>query len=355
MNIQSNVLLAPYTSFQVGGKAEHFALVEDYNALTEALKCTLESTQLWLLGYGSNSLISDHGLSGMVLCIRGGSVELHNSTTIVADAGAWWDDVVTTSIAHDLWGIELLSEVPGSVGAALYINIAAYGQSISERVAWIDVWDRKLSLEKRLYAEELAWGYKTSIFQDQKNSHLVILRAGFTLSTKKTADLTYQKAVDIATVKKLDANDLHARRQIIIEARKLAGSLWSPAQQKNHTVGSFFRNPIVSHEQADYILSQDESGKTVEQLKKMNQVHGGNEQRVSAAHVMLAAGFKRGQQWNNVKLNEQNLLKIEALDGASAQDIYDVAMHIQQTCLEKIGIVLEPEARILGEFTQKTR
>lgn len=352
MNIQSNVLLAPYTSFQVGGTAEHFALVEDYNALTEALKCTLESTQLWLLGYGSNSLISDHGLSGMVLCIRGGGVEIKDSITIVADAGAWWDDVVTSSIAHNLWGIELLSEVPGSVGAALYINIAAYGQSIGERVAWIDVWDRKLSVEKRFFAEELAWGYKTSIFQDPQNSHLVILRAGFTLSTKKTTELTYQKAVDIATEEKLDANDLQARRRIIVEARNQAGSLWKPEQQKNHTVGSFFRNPVVTQEQADFILTQDESGKTAEQLKKMNQVHGGSEQRVSAAHVMLAAGFKRGQQWGNVKLNEQNLLKIEALDGASAQDIYNVAMHIQQTCLEKTGIALEPEARILGDFVK---
>ena len=83
----------------------------------------------------------------------------------------------------------------------------------------------------------------------------------------------------------------------------------------------------------------------------MNQVHGGDEQRVSAAHVMLASGFSRGQQWGNVKLNDQNLLKIEALNGATAQEIYDVALHVQTTCKEKLGISLETEARILGDFS----
>ena len=98
------------------------------------------------------------------------------------------------------------------------------------------------------------------------------------------------------------------------------------------------------------VMKYDESGKTKAELKKMNQVHGGDQRRVSAAHVMLAAGFKRGQTWGKVKLNDQNLLKIEALPGASAQDIFDVVRLIQTEVKKKLDINLEPEARILGVF-----
>jgi UDP-N-acetylmuramate dehydrogenase len=163
--------------------------------------------------------------------------------------------------------------------------------------------------------------------------------------------MKYQKALDIATELHLDAETLEGRRAIIHEARKQAGSLWNPDDEKAHrTAGSFFRNPIVSAEIAEKIMSFDESGKTITEIKKMNSVHGGDSMRVSAAHVMLAAGFQRGQSWGNVRLHQQNLLKIEALDGATAQDIYAVMKHIQETCRQKLSVWLEPEARLLGEF-----
>lgn len=354
MNLQQNIPLAPYTSFGVGGKAEHFAVVSNTKDLLEALKCTLPETQLWLLGYGSNSLISDHGLSGMVLCIRGGSI-VRTGNTIIADAGAWWDDVVLESVNNNLWGIELLSEVPGSVGAALFINIAAYGQSIGTSVLWVEVWDRNKSQVIRLGEKDLHWGYKESIFQKSENKHLIIVRAAFTLSKQQNTELSYQKALDVATELHLNPQKLSDRRIIITEARNRAGSLWRPQDTTiNNTVGSFFRNPIVSEEQADLIIQNDETGKSKEAIKKMNKVHGGVETRVSAAHVMLAAGFSRGQTWGKVKLNDQNLLKIEALPGATAQEIFDVAMHIQSVCEQKLTIRLEPEARILGSFDAKT-
>jgi UDP-N-acetylmuramate dehydrogenase len=236
------------------------------------------------------------------------------------------------------------------VGAALYINIAAYGQSIGEHVAWIEVWDRTTSSVRKIEKSELEWGYKSSIFQDMKNSSLVIIRAAFSLSKKPTTNLTYQKALDIAAEMNLDTNNLESRRKIIIEARSRAGSLWNPSEGGNHTVGSFFRNPVVSRGTAEKVMSYDESGKALADLKKMNQVHGGDEQRVSAAHVMLAAGFKRGQVWGHVKLNDKNLLKIEALKGATAQEILDVSRHIQDVCKQKLGVELQSEARILGEF-----
>lgn len=353
MTVTNDTPLAPYTSFNLGGPAEHFALIENGDQLLEALKCTLPETQLWTIGFGSNSLISDEGLQGMVLCIRGGAIEV-NGNHIVADAGVWWDDIVQKAIAHNLWGIEFLSEVPGSLGGALYINITAYGQSVGPRVEWIEVWDRVTSQVKRLTKDQLTWGYKSSLFQTEAGRNYVIIRASFLLSNDKTDELVYQKALDCAEELKLDTISLSNRRKIIIEARKQAGSLWNPTNTSaSHTVGSFFRNPTVSRELADKVMSFDESHKTAAQIKSMNKVHGGDELRVSAAHVMLAAGFKRGQTWGKVKLNDNNVLKIEALEGAKAQDVFNVATLIKQQCLSKLGIKLEPEARILGDFQNK--
>ena len=349
MQIQESVPLAPYTSFGVGGKAQHFSLVRNSIDLEEALRCTLPDTRLWILGYGSNCLISDDGLEGMTICVQGGTIEVNNDQ-IIADAGVWWDDVVQTAIDNKLWGIELLSEVPGSVGGSTYINITAYGQSLGSRIEWVDVWDRLSSQVKRLYAQDLSWSYKSSVFQSESGANWIILRICLKLSRTRIDELTYQKALDVAVELSLNENDLSQRRQIIIEARKRAGSLWHPNSNSSKTVGSFFRNPLVSPDIADKIIQFDETGKTAEQIKNMNSVHGGSEQRVSAAHVMLAAGFRRGQSWGNVKLNDSNLLKIEALDGATAQDIFNVVQTIVDTVRDKLGITLVAEARILGDF-----
>lgn len=351
--IKQNVLLAPYTSFGVGGPADNFSLVHNADELHEALLCTLPDTQLWTIGYGSNCLISDKGLPGMTICIRGGDIHVDTEKNqILADAGAWWDDVVLTAIQHNLWGIELMSEVPGSVGASVFINITAYGQSVGSVVEWIEVWDRKNSSIKKLNRDDLSWDYKQSIFQTDDGKDYIVLRICLQLSADRTTDVTYQKAIDIADEMNISLDDLHNRRKIIIEARRRAGSLWKPDGKEAHrTAGSFFRNVLVSPQKAAEIISFDESGKTSAEIKKMNQVHAGNEQKVSAAHILLAAGFHRGQTWGAVRLHEDNVLKIEALPGATAKDVYNVMVKIQETVSRKLHIVLEPEVRLLGDFS----
>lgn len=349
MQIQKNVPLAPYTSFRVGGTAENFAVVTSTHELLEIISDN-SLHPIWLLGYGSNTLISDDGLAGLTLVLRGGFIQ-RDGNCIIADAGVWWDDIVQAAIAENLWGIEMLSEVPGSFGAAIFINITAYGQAIGPRLQWVEVWDPITQKVNRIDKRELVWDYKASIFQQPENSQLIILRAAIDLSEQKTDDLQYQKALDVANELGLAIDNLVSRRDIIIEARRRAGSLWSPDQvNAAKTVGSFFKNPLVSEQQAEFVMHFDESGKTKEEIAKMNTVHGGNHKRVSAAHVMLAAGYARGQTWKHVKLNDHNLLKIEALDGATAQELYDVAQEIIKACQEKLGIKLEPEARILGTF-----
>ncbi len=349
MSIEHNKPLAKLTSFGVGGVAEKFVEIHSSSALEELLLSEGKKPD-WVLGYGANVLISDKGLPGTTVRIIGGQCQ-QDGSVLIADAGLEWDQLVEQSTAAGLWGLELMIGIPGGVGAATFINITAYGQSVGDTAIWVDAWDPATNMIKRFDRQQLDWSYKKSIFQEGGiGEGMIILRTAFELSPKQTTELTYQSALDIAEELELDPSTLEGRHQIILTARERAGSLLRRGKEDPKTAGSFFRNPVIDQAQVEQIITHDESGKTAEQIKKMNKVHGGEAQRVSAAHVMLAAGFTRGQSWGDVKLNDQNLLKIENAGKASAQDIYNTAMMIKSTVQQKLGIDLVPEAVILGDF-----
>lgn len=352
MHTETNYPLAPLTSFKTGGNAAVAILLDDVSLFEEALDHA-EGGPYWFLGFGSNSLISDHGLDGTTFIMRTGTIRQEGELTI-ADAGVWWDDLVQHAISHKLWGIEHISAVPGGVGAAIVGNIAAYGQAVADTLEWVEICDSENGLCRKMQASELGLQYRKSELL-QSNRSLIVLRAAFRFSPTPTKDLEYESALSIARDKGYDVTTLEGRRATIIEARDAAGSLWD--YRDDHaarTAGSFFRNPMVDAETAERIMSYDETGKSLDLLKKMNQVHGGANSRVSAAHVMLAAGFQRGQTWFDgaVRLHPQHVLKVENAGNATSQQIYEVSQEIISTTREKLGVELDPEIRLLGDFNR---
>lgn len=351
MEERINVSLAGYTSLGAGGPAERLLTCGSSVELQQALESISESPS-WVLGYGANVLIADGGLPGTTIFTRSSTVAMDEDNLLVADAGVWWDDVVQYALHENLWGLELMSAIPGGVGAAVVGNIAAYGQAVADTLQWVEVFDKASRQVRRLTANELGLDYRYSDFQAERLAGLVILRAAFLLSTEPTQELVYQSALDTAEELNHDVHTLDGRRQTIIETRRRAGSLWDwrTPEAFLHTAGSFFRNPMVDSETANHVMAYDETGKSAELLQKMNQLHGGDAKRVSAAHVLLAAGFRRGQTWGPVRLHPSHILKIENTGGATARQIYDVALEITTTVHEKLGITLTPEVRFLGEF-----
>lgn len=347
MQIQKNVTLAPYTSLHAGGTAETLVLC---STVEEFIAVLNEHTneEIYILGFGTNSLISDAGLSGVTVIYRGGNISQEDDT-VIADAGVWWDDLVNFAIEKQLWGIELTAGIPSSVGGAIVGNIAAYGQQVSDTLTWIDVLDTNTGEQRKINAAEIDFEYRKSSLQ--QNPSIVILRAAFVLSDKSTTELSYASATSVANERKLDSTVLQDRQKIILEARRRAGSLYNPDNPESYTAGSFFKNPLVSEGQARRVAAFDESGKSLHHLMNQNKVHGGDTKRVSAAHVLLAAGFRRGQTWGNVRLHPDHILKIENTGNASAQEIYDVAQLIIKQVKEDLGIVLVPEVKFIGDFS----
>ncbi len=345
MITHDNEPLAPYTSLRVGGNAEHAILPNSYEELVTSLS---ETTPDWLLGFGCNVVVSDTGLAGTTILLRNGVITF-DGDMVIADAGVWWDDVVAAAIDHHLWGLELMSQIPSSVGGAVFGNIAAYGQQVSDTLMWVEVYDKTTHSLEHLDKDAIQFAYRQSSLQD--HDELIILRAAFHLSQQPLHTLVYDSAIAVAEEMGLDTKTLEHCRIIVIETRRRAGSLYDPIDQSaERTVGSFFKNPLVSIEQAKEFAHYDETGKTLERILNQSVIHGGNAQRASAAHVLLAAGFQRGQTWEHVRLHPHHVLKLEAMDGATAQEVYDVAHEIITTVTSRLGVTLQPEARFLGHF-----
>jgi len=351
MHVEHSFPLAPHTSFKSGGVAEQAVIIDDVTLFDQALS-EHGDAPFWLMGFGSNMLVSDKGLPGTTFMLKSGQITEQDGL-LIADAGVWWDDLVQYAISHHRWGMEFTSAIPGGVGAAVVGNIAAYGHAVADTLVWIEVCDLENGMCRTMQADELGLVYRASTVL-QSNRNLVVLRAAFRLSDQPTKDLEYESAAAIGREKGFDLDTLEGRRQTILAARDAAGSLWDYRDQDaSRTAGSFFRNPLVEAETAERIMSYDETGKSLELLRKMNQVHGGETSRVSAAHVLLAAGFQRGQSWGNVRLHPQHVLKIENANNATSQEIYDVAQEIITTVKTKLGVDLDPEIRFLGEFDKK--
>lgn len=346
MKQSQHTSLAPYTSLKVGGPAETLYIVNSTDELVALLGQVKAPVRV--LGYGCNVLVSDQELGGTTIVLRSSHITV-DGTSVVADAGVWWDDLVQTAIRHSLWGLELMSEIPSSVGGAIYGNIAAYGQQTSDTLRWIEVYDLTTGVVERHAVEEFSFSYRASSLQ--QHPELVILRAGFELSETPLHELRYDSALVIAEELGLDHTTLEHCREIIIETRRRAGSIYHPDDPNaERSAGSFFKNPMVSTEQARELAAFDETGKTLERIEEQSRIHGGDSHRASAAHVLLAAGFKRGQSWGKVALHDNHVLKIVTHEGATATEVYDVVQEILATVKEKLDIELEPEVKFIGQF-----
>ena len=352
MHIQENVELKNYSSLRAGGRAERLINTESHDDLAAIISEYRPQGPVWVLGDGTNCLISDKGLPGTVILNHTGDIQKLSSTKFKVGSGVSWDEFIKSLIAEDLWGLEFTSGIPGGVGAAVVGNIAAYGHKVADCFVEATILDAVDGSVETWDKAQLNFDYRSSALQLPENKDKIVLDATFELSQNPTSELEYASALKIAEELNLAPDTLVNRRQIIIETRRRADALFDKDNKHGPwTAGSFFRNPLVDQAQVDAIIAHEEqAGKTKEQILLQNQVHGQDKARVSAAHVLLAAGFARGQTWGQVRLDPEHILKVENMGSASAQEIYNVVQEIVRTVKDKLGIDLVPEVRFLGEF-----
>jgi UDP-N-acetylmuramate dehydrogenase len=329
MNIQENVSLAKYTTFKVGGPAKFFCLIKKEDELLEAVKFAEENNlPIFVIGGGSNLLISDSGYSGLVikLDIRG---IIFDSNKVIACAGEDWDDFVQETLNKGFNGLENLSAIPGTVGAAPVQNIGAYGVEVSEIIEEVRVFDTKNHNFISISNKDCQFAYRDSVFKNQKG-HFIVVSVTFNLKKDGKVNISYKDLGEYFDKKKISPNPREVREAVIeIRNNKL------PDWKKWGTAGSFFKNPIIG------IQKYVDLKQHYPDLPGFPDCDGNI--KVSLAWILDKVCNAKDLAVGNAFVYEKQALVLVAKPGASASDILELSRKIQDLVKEKTGIVIEAE------------
>ena len=354
MTIQERVPLAPLTTLQVGGEARYFAEIKREDELQEAMRfAASRDLALFVLGGGSNLVVSDSGWPGLVLriAIRGITTPNVNDATGTAvlfsvGAGVNWDDFVAQAIVQNCAGVECLSGIPGSVGGTPVQNVGAYGQEVSETIESVRALDLKQDRVVVLPKPACGFRYRTSIFNSTERGRYVILRVNYRLKrggapSLKYADLQNHFAARLAE-KKMPS--LAETREAVREIRRSKGMLIVPGDEDCRSAGSFFKNPVLGEEQFKELSGRAAAqGLVIPSYPALDAQH-----KVSAAWLVEHSGFSRGYVAGGAGISRKHALALINRGDAKACDIIALKDEIQRSVQARWEILLEPEPVFVG-------
>ena len=362
MQIQKQVQLAPYTTFGIGGPAEFFVSVQSIRELEEALYLAQsKDLPIFILGGGSNILVSDVGIRGLVIKIDSRGIEiLEESSEVVkikVAAGEPWDGVVKYVVDNGWWGIENLSHIPGNSGALAVQNVGAYGQEASQVVESVEVLDTRGILVSHkdspcvtIGNSDCKFTYRSSIFNTTKKGKYVILSVTLKLSKNPKPNIKYGDVAKYFTEKKNDKPSLIDIRKAITEIRDRKFPY--PENAVNGNSGSFFKAHTIN--EADYATLvkkvhdtfSGEAGETLQGMQSYLKVAQGV--KVPYGYLIELCGFK-GQSMGNVTVCQTHAgVLVNATGKALAKDVLEAFKTVRQTVYQKTGMTLLNEPELVG-------
>lgn len=287
--VQENVSLAPYTSARIGGPADILLTVKSADELADVMKVIWEyEIPCCILGGGSNVLVSDKGVRGVVVLNRAKAVhfESGDQPTVWCEAGVIFSNLANRCASKGLAGLEWAATVPGTIGGAVYGNAGAFGGEISENLIWAEVLTMKG--REKFSVEEMAYGYRTSILKRNEIKAIVL-----------SALLRLKNSVK---------EDVSVKIEQFSEHRKTT-------QPPGASMGSMFKNPEGDH----------------------------------AGRLIEAAGLK-GTRIGNAEISKLHGNFFVNHGETKAEDIYALIRLAQETVAKKLNVQLELEVELVGEW-----
>ncbi len=349
IKILNDVLLADYTTLGLGGTAKYFCECKSDEQIQSALEfAKREGLRVHILGGGSNTIFSDREFDGLVLKIALHGVRFMHTkddVTVVAAAGEEWDSFVERCIQHNLAGVECLSGIPGLVGATPIQNVGAYGQEVAETIISVRAIDRQSLAEVDFTREECMFSYRRSRFNGEDADKFIILEVSFDLRLFGEPQIKYpelRKIID-STVK-LDSlargsEKLQAVRSAVLSLRKRKSMVIDSADPNSRSVGSFFKNPVLSREE---FAALENHCRTAGIMNSIPTFPSGDLTKIPAAWLVENAGFSKGYRANGVGISSNHSLALVNHNGTSAE-LLSMAEKIQAAVKNKFGIQLERE------------
>jgi UDP-N-acetylmuramate dehydrogenase len=346
MIVKENVALAPLTTLGVGGPARWFAeAVSEAEIAEAAARARERGAPLFVLGGGSNLLVSDAGFQGLVLrvCLRGIAFEDAGSDRVYRiAAGEDWDAFVARAVGENCAGIECLAGIPGTVGGTPVQNVGAYGQEVASVIERVRAFD----LERREWigwtAAECGFSYRRSRFNSDDRGQFVVTRVDYRLRRGGVPTITYpdvQRAIHEDGIKGREptlAEIAGAVRRI----RQSKGMLMVEGDPDCRSAGSFFKNPVISAERYREIAERGAAPPSFPASPGMV--------KVPAAWLIEQAGFSRGFTMGAAGISSRHTLALVNRGGATAMEILGLAQQITARVEERFGIRLEMEPVKLG-------
>jgi len=344
MLLQENIPLAPLTTFRIGGPARFFVEAKSQGDVEEAVAFARQrELPLFVLGGGSNLVVSDSGWPGLVLKIGIAGIEQRTGSEngrvlFEVGAGESWDRFVAHGVAAECAGVECLSGIPGSVGGTPVQNVGAYGQEVSEMIEAVEVFDRRDGQIRELCNQACGFAYRSSIFNTGERDRFIILRVTYGLMPGGEPHIEYADLKRHFEGRETRPN-LAETREAVRHIRARKGMLIVPGDPDCQSAGSFFKNPVLRDEQLDDLKKRASAKRlTVPAYPALEQRH-----KVSAAWLVEHSGFARGYGVGRVGISHKHALAIVNRGGATAAEVLALKEHIEQRVEAIWGVRLEPE------------
>lgn len=329
--------LKNFNTLAISARARFYVSVTNEQELREALQfAAQENLPLLVLGGGSNIVLNDD-FPGLALHMRtqGKTVVAQDDERVWLQvaAGENWHSLVEYSLNYHYWGLENLSLIPGSVGAAPIQNIGAYGVELKDVFEELVAVDIRSGLPVTFTKDACAFGYRDSVFKNRLKDQYVITSVTFKLHKNPQPNLTYPVLAEAFSDRQINEINPQDISQMVCSIRQQ--KLPDPAQIPN--VGSFFKNPVIARAQAERL----------QQMYPELAIYPVDEDRVKLAAGWLIdrAGW-RGYLEGGAGVHARQALVLTNPGGASGKTILALAKKIQQSVAEKYGVDLEPEPRI---------
>lgn len=344
IRIEKNISLLPYNTFGVDANAAYLFHLREPEGLKELVAHPVvhdlltEIDNLLIMGQGSNILFTSD-FKGLVIRneIKGIKIVKAGEADILVEAGAGvlWQDMVEYAVSNNLAGIENLTLIPGTVGAAPVQNIGAYGVEAADTIVKVRMFHLGTREWSELGNRECRFGYRDSIFKHELKNLAVVCSVTFRLSKKAKPMLDYGNVREELEKRGITDPSLRQVSDVIAYIRR--SKLPDPAELGN--AGSFFKNPLINGDEFQRLSS------SFPQVRYFKQGEG---YKISAGWLIEQAGWK-ARRIGQAGCYEKQALILVNYGGASGAEILDLAELIRESVLEKFGISLEREVETVPQ------
>jgi UDP-N-acetylmuramate dehydrogenase len=335
MDVHTNISLKNYTTMRLGGSARFISEAHTPQDVAELYQnARSQSLPVFILGGGSNVIAHDEGYQGLIIRIQiPGFDILHedvNSTTIKIGAGESWDGVVKRTVDMNLSGIEAMSAIPGTTGAAPVQNVGAYGQEIADTLDSLEAYDTETGQFVTLSRDECGFSYRESIFRGDKKGRYIITSITITLLKSAPQPPFYDALQKYFDAHLITLFTVQTVRDAVIAIR--ADKLPDPTQRPN--TGSFFKNALVEKWQVDDLRN------TYPEMPAYDM--GDGTFKVPTGWLIEKTGMK-GQLLHGMRVHDKNCLVLINESATGYTDLADARDEIIGAVRDMFRIQIQQE------------